>query len=85
MSKHTPGPWRAPLIGGDHGTTGIIWADEPHGGVVATVSRTVQHPDPAEQTANARLIAAAPDMLAALERARVHMDCPAMEVAAPSQ
>ena len=63
MRGHTPGPWKAPLIGGDHGTTGLVWAEER---VVATVSSGEESIE--RQTANAHLIAAAPDMLAALEQ-----------------
>lgn len=56
---HTPGPWR---VGGD-GT--IIYA--PDGFAVANA--TVFHGrHPGAAPANARLIAAAPDMLAELER-----------------
>ena len=70
MSKHTPGPWSAPLNDGN--TTGIVWAKEPHGGVVATVSAAVQNPpDRAQASANARLIAAAPDLLASLRELTV--------------
>ena len=64
MSEHTRGPWSAPLSDGH--TTGIVWAQEPDGGPVANVCRTIANPDVA-QTANAHLIAAAPDMLAALK------------------
>ena len=70
MSKHTPGPWKAPLIssfmGAANSTTGFVWAEEPHGGPVATICTSVANPDTA-RTANARLIAAAPDMLDALK------------------
>ena len=65
MSEHTPGPWEAPLIGDDHGTTGMVWAAEPFG-IVATVVAWGQ--SVAMQTADAHLIAAAPDMLAELKR-----------------
>ena len=67
MSDHTPGPWKAPLIGGDHSTTGMVWAEEPFG-IVATVVAWGQ--SVAMQTADAHLIAAAPDMLAELRRLR---------------
>ena len=67
MNGHTPGPWHAPLNTGC--TTGLVWAEEPHGGIVATVPLAgLPLPDSAQLTANARLIAAAPEMLAALER-----------------
>ena len=58
MSKHTPGPWRVPMI--DAESTGILWGNEDR--PVAVICGT-----DATMTANAKLIAAAPDMLAALE------------------
>ena len=61
MSEHTPGPWHAPLSDGH--ARSIVWAKEPHGGPVATIC--VTDPDDT-QTANAHLIAAAPDLLEAL-------------------
>ena len=69
MSKHTPGPW-------------LIEAQNSHTGAIATVHNTtdvwveiwsenwiVTGMGPEEQSANARLIAAAPDLLEALQRA----------------
>lgn len=57
MSKHTPGPWE---VGPQHHGQVAVWqSDFP--AVVATCGRQ----DDAE--ANARLIAAAPDLLAALK------------------
>ena len=58
MSKHTPGPWRVVDSWNDHMVEGqngeeIIWQDGPHN-------------TPAIKEANARLIAAAPDLLEAL-------------------
>ena len=60
MSKHTPGPWRVVDSWNDHMVEGqngeeIIWQDGPHD-------------TPTINEANARLIAAAPDLLAALEQ-----------------
>ena len=68
MSKHTPGPW-------------LIEAQNSHTGAIATVHNTtdvwveiwsenwiVTGMGPEEQSANARLIAAAPDLLEALKR-----------------
>ena len=52
-SEHTPGPWRA---GGNHVFAGTSW-----GWIASTDSPYVSALEP---TANARLIAAAPDMLA---------------------
>ena len=59
MSKHTPGPWRVVdswndyMVESQNGEE-IIWQDGPH-------------QTPAIKEANARLIAAAPDLLEALE------------------
>ena len=59
MSKHTPGPWRVVDSWNDHMVESqngeeIIWQDGPHD-------------TPTINEANARLIAAAPDLLEALE------------------
>ena len=73
MSKHTPGPWRVEI-----GTT-VIWTDNAYdpgtNNVGCIVARAAQpyswkgsRPTADEQIANAHLIAAAPDMLAALKR-----------------
>lgn len=56
-AKHTPGPWKATETGG-------IFSPEPHSSHVASVN---QYPNGAESDANARLIAAAPELLAALK------------------
>ena len=64
MNGHTPGPWKAEQNGDGHATTGLVLAEDPYG-VVATVSRRWQ--DCETQTADARLIAAAPDLLEALK------------------
>ena len=61
MSEHTPGPWRVPMIDGE--STGILWDNEDKS--VAIICGT-----DAAMTANATLIAAAPDMLAELRRLR---------------
>ena len=58
MSKHTPGPWRVVDSWNDHMVESqngeeIIWQDGPHN-------------TPTINEANARLIAAAPDLLDAL-------------------
>ena len=64
MSKHTPGPWRAQF----REVTSAVASD----GRVASLSQLnrVRRREPDEVAANARLIAAAPDMLEALEDAR---------------
>ena len=60
-TNHTPGPWH---IGGHNGGD-LIMATGDDEGVLATVYGTTQN----EYAANARLIAAAPELLAALEMA----------------
>jgi hypothetical protein len=81
MSKHTPGPW--------HYLSGAVYA-EPDGdikiGGVAIAQRGRQSnprlPDPIEPTekdANMRLIAAAPELLAALEEITSRFCCPEEE------
>lgn len=65
---HTPGPWR--LLVGDEGDF-ILHGDspEPHGQNMVICSRNIGTPNSAEGIANARLISAAPDLLAALKHA----------------
>ena len=62
MSKHTPGPWRANFAIG--GAAYVFGGDRNF----ALVFNEWQ--DKANQEANARLIAAAPELLEALERLR---------------
>ena len=64
-ANHTPGPWEA------H-ENGHIYAEE-RASAVARIFENSYHRD-GEAQANARLIAAAPDMLAALERFDVYLD-----------
>lgn len=66
MSKHTPGPWAyAPILTGDF----AIYADFDGGKKIAVVD--AWRP---EGEANARLIAAAPDLLFALEELLAEFD-----------
>jgi len=58
-TKHTPGPW----IYGTHQDSAMVQTAEP----CKTVA-TIYAKAPSEREANARLIAAAPDLLEALER-----------------
>jgi hypothetical protein len=58
MTKHTPGPW---IISGSS-----IWNSDTHRAIYASGRKPVNERDE-EGQANARLIAAAPEMLAALE------------------
>ena len=57
--KHTPGPWTVAGPSGDL----EIWSREAHKSIAFLAS----YPDPANEAANARLIAAAPELLEALE------------------
>lgn len=63
MSKHTPGPWRV----GTYGDRLAIYADGIYVAVVYSPPDDVAFIP--EATANARLIAAAPDMLHRLHQA----------------
>jgi hypothetical protein len=58
---HTPGPWRASIYGG--WDTPRVWSDQ------GAVAMLIHHESgPGEAEANALLIAAAPDLLAALRQ-----------------
>ena len=60
MTKHTPGPWRT----NDGHPAPIIWADDPrHGGIEVARASTWGGDGMDEIGHNARLIAAAPDLL----------------------
>ena len=63
-TKHTPGPWRLGLIGTPHGQGRAIYGST--GELVANLSADLL-PDN-EQLPNAKLIAAAPDLLETLQR-----------------
>src|SRR5690625_1957633 len=70
-SKHTPGPW---TFSGQKGPVGIcikaqVWDSE---GYNLSVMKSTE--DPEEATANARLVAAAPDMLEALNEMVISFD-----------
>lgn len=66
MSKHTPGPWTVEDVG-----YGDIQENESRPMVTSPKGRIIADPgDDAAGRANARLIAAAPEMLAALKRIR---------------
>ena len=69
MSGHTPGPWVSSIRNGQ------LWVVHPSGAMERSIARIG---DPLEtDKANARLIAAAPDLLEALkecsDRLRIHM------------
>ena len=64
MSKHTPGPWKA--IGCE------VYEDLTGGDFICEIDRrTLDRPD-TENVANARLIAAAPELLEALRALDAH-------------
>lgn len=64
MSKHTPGPWALDDNGHDIRTHEDYW---PIGCADGNLIAYVAHTDDVMGEANARLIAAAPDLLAACE------------------
>lgn len=67
MSKHTPGPWKVATTYklAQRGAAEIVpWNDQ---GRTLALTQTVKGYSPDESLANARLISAAPDMLAALK------------------
>ena len=72
MSKHTPGPWKAV-----YGTSRKLWVRDS-GGFLCFMTEPFRYPNQdgryaieiLEMEANARLIAAAPDLLEALKDAR---------------
>jgi hypothetical protein len=69
MSKHTPGPWVVNGFGGDF----IVLARLPRGVAISAKNP----PGRGDEIADARLIAAAPDLLEALKecsgRLKIHM------------
>ena len=71
--RHTPGPWRAgPNPAGEFSNEIVVRpvGDFPHGRWIADCGAL----DDPERIANARLIACAPDMLAALKLGQVMRD-----------
>ena len=60
MSKHTPGPWKAV----NQTTSTLLKQDSPQGRYLFSLK---EYPGIPESEANARLIAAAPDLLAFVE------------------
>ena len=63
MSKHTPGPWHD----WNDPVCSVMGARQEGDGGLKAVAIVAQWPSEEERAANARLIAAAPDMLKALE------------------
>lgn len=73
MSGHTRGPWKVTDIGFDG-----FEVEDGAGRVVAQaamINPVRRREDNDERRANARLIAAAPDLLAALREVLEHSDC----------
>jgi hypothetical protein len=66
MTKHTPGPWiTSAMYGLQNEHEYLVWANDA---AVCHVFQRSENADPAAtQRANARLIASAPDLLAALQ------------------
>lgn len=61
MGEHTPGPWFV-----NHGRSGASYGvGQGNGGAIVVVWRGIARPKSSNGAANARLIAAAPDLLAA--------------------
>ena len=69
MSKHTQGPWMIYDDGDGEDSSDIInvWIDDRDGGEKYDIAAMLLDRPVGERKANARLIAAAPDLLAALE------------------
>jgi len=65
-AKHTPGPWSLGETYGDEIRAGNRSIGEVHGGRFVSNGMSEEYEIPAEVQANARLIAAAPDMFLAL-------------------
>lgn len=63
MKKHTPGPWKLDAIEGAH------WNVDAEDGTAVALAQ--DNKDPGIRRANARLIAAAPELLEALELAEM--------------
>ena len=71
-TKHTPGPWHVAGLWDDKADDCLVWDKEA---AICQVFRRSEMLEPqATQAANSRLIAAAPDLLAALQKieARSH-------------
>lgn len=70
MSKHTPGPW----VISNNSAFLIRAGDADTGRHIAQVGPANYHPSFAVDEPNARLIAAAPDLLEALEKAAAYIE-----------
>jgi hypothetical protein len=79
MSKHTPGPWIVrtfkTMVGICHKVGPEEIVKNPQGGICLYDDHTTLNPQAHEEiAANARLIAAAPELLEAIERCIMHMN-----------
>jgi len=73
--EHTPGPWTVENNEETYDTWNIVATETDNGDVVAEVPKTGDEDyDSKVSCANARLIAAAPDLLTACRRAVKHID-----------
>lgn len=69
MAKHTPGPWETDEAEHDCPSQDVVIRDAKRRGICRIWFDDAPVPDyNAEQSANARLIAAAPELVEALER-----------------
>ena len=70
QTKHTPGPWRI----GTPGPNGCYTVGTKRGLMTAMITHSINHADQAvEATANANLIAAAPELLDIVQRLGVYL------------
>ncbi len=80
MSKHTPGPWTVFDAAKEDGISDFYGIDAPNGDAVVLYDRE----GGIESEADARLIAAAPDLLEALQQLVACHDeptCPGLDLA----
>ena len=78
MSKHTPGPWEVAITGG---MARAVFKQGDPGGQICKLPGALFGPDGDTRLANAHVIAAAPEMLAALKDALGFLDCVGIEEA----
>ncbi len=71
MSAHTPGPWEITAVENSGGILAILGKDAAGDFLIAEIQ---QGETPATDRANARLIAAAPDLLKALQAIKEALD-----------
>lgn len=64
-AKHTPGPWELNITAVEHG----VFVNAKHAGYTTIIAKVYPAALMADQSANARLIAAAPELLGALKLA----------------